>query len=67
MPIIFKTTPLKNRTRPCILNGTTKVHEKLRKQGLKPKLHIMDNEVSEDIKQYVEDSDIQFQLVLKSS
>ena len=28
-----------------------------------PKLHIMDNEVSEDLKKYFEDSDIQFQLV----
>ena len=25
------TTPLKNRTGPCILNGITKIHEKLRK------------------------------------
>ena len=57
------TTPLKNRTGPCILNGITKIHDKLRKQGLTPKLHIMDNEVSEDLKQYFEDSDIQFQLV----
>ena len=35
-----------------------KVHDKLRKRGLTPKLHIMDNEVSEDLKQYFEDSDI---------
>ena len=57
------TTPLKNRTGPCILSGTTKIHNKLRKRGLTPKLHIMDNEVSEDLNKYVEDSDIQFQLV----
>ena len=59
----FLTTPLKNRTGPCILSGMTKIHDKLRKRGLTPKLHIMDNEVSEDPKKYFEDSDIQFQLV----
>ena len=57
------TTPLKNRTGPCILSGITKNHDQLRKRGLTPKLHIMDNEVSEDLKKYFEDSDIQFQLV----
>ena len=56
-------TPLKNRTGPCILSGITKINEKLRKRGLTPKLHIMDNEVSEDLKKYFEDSYIQFQLV----
>ena len=58
------TTPLKNRTGPCILNGITKIHDLLRKRGLTPKIHIMDNEVSEDLRKYFEDSDIQFQLVL---
>ena len=57
------TTPIKNTKGPCILNGITKIHEKLRKQGLTPKLHTLDNEVSEDLKKYCEDSDIQFQLV----
>ena len=52
------TTPLKNRTGPCILSGMKKIHNKFRKQGLTPKLHIMDNEVSEDLKKYFEDSDI---------
>ena len=56
-------TPLKNRTGPCILSGITKIHNKLRKWGLTPKLHIMDNDVSEDLKKYFEDSDIKFQLV----
>ena len=57
------TTPLKNRTGPCILSGITKIHDKLRKRGLTPKLHIMDNEVLEDLNKYFEDTDIQFQLV----
>ena len=57
------TTPLKNRTGPCILRGITKIHNKLGKRGLTPKLHIMDNEVSEDLKKYFEESDRQFQLV----
>ena len=57
------TAPLKNRTGPCIISGITKIHNKLRKRGLTSKIHIMDNEVSEDLKKYFEDSDIQFQLV----
>ena len=57
------TTPLKNRIGPCILISITKINDKLRKRGLTPKLHIMDNEVSEDLKKYIEYSDIQFQLV----
>ena len=57
------TTPLNNRTGTCILSGITKIHNKLRKRGLTPKLHIMDDEVSEDLKKYFEDSDIQFLLV----
>ena len=57
------TTSLNNRTGPCILRGITKIHNKSIKRVLTPKLHIMDNEVSEDLKKYFEDSDIQFQLV----
>ena len=57
------TTPLKNRTGPCILSVITKIHNKLRKRVLTPKIHIVDNEVSEDLKKYSEDSDIKFQLV----
>ena len=57
------TIPLNNETGTCILSGTTKIHDKLRKRGLTQKLHIMDNEVSEDLKKYFEDSDVQFQLV----
>ena len=54
------TIPLKNITGTCILSGITKIYDKLKKRGLTPKLHIMDNEVSEDLKKYFEDSDKQF-------
>ena len=57
------TTPLKNRTGPCILSDITKIHDRLRERVLTPKLHIMDNEVSEDLKKYFEYSDKQLQLV----
>ena len=57
------TTSIKNRTGPCILSGIMKIHDNLIKQGLTPKLHIMDNEVAEDLKKYFKDSDIQFQLL----
>ena len=56
------TTPFKNRRGPCILSGITKIHEKLRKQGLTPRLNIIYNDVSEDLKKCFEHSDIQFQL-----
>ena len=48
------TSPLINRKVPCILNSIMKIHDKLNKWGLTPKLHIVDNEVSEDLKQYFE-------------
>ena len=44
------TTPLKNRTGPYILSGIKKIHDKLRKRGLTPNLHIMDNAVSEELR-----------------
>ena len=56
------TTSLNKRTGTFILNGITKIDEKLRKRGLTPKLNITENEVSEDLKQYFEYSDIQIQL-----
>ena len=58
------TTPLNNITGPCILSVITVIQNNLGKQGLTPKLHIVDNEASEDLKKYFEDSDIQFQMVL---
>ena len=57
------TTALKKRTEPYTLNGITKTHGKLRKRGLPPKLQIMDNEVSDDIKYYYEETYMPFQLV----
>ena len=57
------TLPLNTRTGPCILSDITKVYIKFKTRGLTPKLHIMDNEVSEDLKKYFDDSDIRFQLL----
>ena len=57
------TTSLYKITSTCIISGITKIHDKLGKQGLTPKLHIIDNEVSEELKKYFEYSDIQFELV----
>ena len=48
------TTPPKNRTGPWILNGITKVCDKLRKRRLTPKFRIMDNEVPEDLKYFLQ-------------
>ena len=60
---IILPTQLKNRIWPRILNGITKNHEKLRKRVFIINLHITENEVSEDLIQYFEESYIQFQLV----
>ena len=57
------TTPLKNITGPCILYCIKKNHGKYREQELTPKPHIMENEVSEDLNQHYEETDMQFQLV----
>ena len=57
------TTTLKNRTGPCILNGITNIHGKLIKWGLTPKLQNIENEVSEVLHQYVEETDMQLQRV----
>ena len=43
-------TPHTNIVGPFILSGITKIHNRLRKRVLTPKLHIMDNEVSKDLK-----------------
>ena len=40
---------LNNRKGPCIPSGIAKIHNKLRTRGITQKLHIMDNEVSEDL------------------
>ena len=57
------TTTLKNRTGPCILNGMTKIHGKLIKSWWTLKLHNIENEVSEVLQQYVEETDMQLHLV----
>ena len=45
------------------MNVITKIYDKLRKRLLTTKLHIMDNEVSKHLKQYYDETEIQFQLV----
>ena len=59
---IILITPLKNRTWTCIYNGITIIHDKLRNRGLTTKPKIRDNEVSEDLNQYYEETDKQLQL-----
>ena len=46
------TLPINNRTVPFILNGITKIYDIFINQILTPKPHIMENEVSEDLKHY---------------
>ena len=57
------TKPLKNITGPCILNGLKNINENLRNQGVAHKLNIMENELLEELKQFYEKTDIQYQFV----
>ena len=43
-------TPPKKRTGSCIMNGIKKSMTNLRNRGLTPKIHIMDNKISEYLK-----------------
>jgi Reverse transcriptase (RNA-dependent DNA polymerase) len=55
--------PIRNRTGPSILEAYKKLHTKLSKAGLKPKLQRLDNECTEALKDYFREEKIDFQLV----
>ena len=54
--------PLKNRSGPEIVRGHQHLFQRLRKAGSIPKLHCLDNEASNDLKNYLRDQGIDFQL-----
>ena len=54
--------PINSKHGTAILNGFKKVHKKLLQAGLTPKFHVLDNEASTALKEYLRASDIDFQL-----
>jgi hypothetical protein len=53
----------RNRTAHCIRAAYQTIHQRLCKAGLKPKLQRLDNECSNILKQFLTESDIDYQLV----
>ena len=54
---------IKNRTAESILAAYTQVHQELVQAGCRPKLHKLDNECSQLLKDYMHNEEIDFQLV----
>ena len=54
---------IKTRTAESILEAYKTVHQELVKAGCRPKLHRLDNECSNILKEYMQDEDIDYQLV----
>ena len=55
--------PFKNRTASCIVNAYKVPHEQLCQSGHKPALQRLDNECSKELKPFMKDNDVDFQLV----
>jgi hypothetical protein len=56
-------SPLKNKTASEIKRGWLSIHARLAKGGNQPKLYIMDNEASNELKQALAKNDLAYQLV----
>jgi hypothetical protein len=54
--------PMATKSAPDILAAFQQVQQILKRAGLSPKLHRLDNEFSEALKTYLNESDIKFQL-----
>ena len=54
--------PLKSRGAAELLRAFSTLHELLSDRGLRPKLHILDNECPENLEQYIKSRDASFQL-----
>ena len=55
--------PLKNKSAAKKIKATTTLHLYLKSQGLTPKMHIMDNECPDNVKEYLQANTIDVQLV----
>ena len=54
--------PLKSRSGPTILAGYKRIIERLKKAGLQPRFQRLDNEASQQLKDYLRSENINFQL-----
>ena len=54
---------MKNRTEGKINRAFQKIHDKLTKQGYKPKVHKIDNECSKSLKEIMDNDELEYQLV----
>ena len=54
---------MKSRTGEALGNAYTKTHKRLVARGLKPKMHILDNECATPFKEFMRSMDGSFQLV----
>ena len=55
--------PMRNRTAGEMVKTYQKLIDRLKKCGIKPKMHILDNECSEEFKQAIEGNNMKYQLV----
>lgn len=55
--------PMQSKSGPDIVKAYTTVYNQLKRAGLKPKLHRLDNECSTLLREFMQDHDIQIQLV----
>ena len=54
--------PMRNRTAGEMVKTYQKLIDRLKKCGIKPKMHILDNECSEEFKQGIEGNNMKYQL-----
>ena len=47
--------PIKDKTKEELTRAYKKIHGRLKKAGMKPKKHVMDNEVSEMMREAIEE------------
>ena len=56
---------LRDRTAGEIIKAYQKLVKRLRKAGIRPKKHVLDNECAEEYKQAISDNEMQYELVPK--
>ena len=55
--------PTRNRTAGKMMRLHQKLIDQLKEKGIKPKLHLLDNECSEEFKEVIKNNGMKYQLV----
>ena len=55
--------PMRNRQAAEMVNAYQRAVDRMKKAGIEPKMHILDNEISAEFKQAISDNGMQYQLV----